>query len=319
MDRLSLRLTGMRYEAQGVHSLEFRAPEGGLLPAFTAGAHIDLHLRNGITRSYSLCNPTEPAERYVVCVNRDRASRGGSSFVHDTLRVGDLVAISPPRNNFELDEAAQNSILIGGGIGMTPLWAMVQRLEQLGKRWELHYCARSAQTAAFLGPIRDLSDRTQVGVLHLHFDDQTPGEFIDLNAIVSGAAPGTHFYCCGPGAMLDAFSAVTAALPPAQVHLEFFSARSPVANEGGFTVELAASRRAFVVPPGKSILDVLIEAGVEVPYSCMEGVCGTCETRVVDGIPDHRDLVLTPQEIESNRTMMICCSGSKTPKLVLDL
>jgi len=318
-DLLWLRLHRITYEAQGIHAFELRLPSGAGLPPFSPGAHIDLHLGNGMVRSYSLCNCAEERHRYLVCVNRDRAGRGGSAFVHDALRVGDVLPVAAPRNNFALDESAAHTLLIAGGIGITPLWCMVQRLETLGRPWTLHYCARSQAHAALLAPIRALAQRSAVGQLHLHFDDAMPGRFLDLPALVAGASEDTHLYCCGPLPMLEAFENATAALPGERVHVEYFSAKAPPDTTGGFQVQLAGSGRVLGVPAGCTILDVLLEAGVEVPYSCREGVCGTCETRVLAGVPDHRDLVLTAQEMQANQVMMVCCSGSRTPLLVLDL
>jgi ferredoxin-NADP reductase len=315
---MSLRLHAIRYEAEGISSFEFRAIEAGALPAFTAGAHIDLHLSSGLVRSYSLCNAQDESHRYVVAVNRDRASRGGSAFVHGQLRVGDIVAVAGPRNNFVLSEDAAHSVLVAGGIGITPLWCMVQRLESIGRAWTLHYCARSHASAAFLEHVRALKAASAHGELHLHFDDANQGRPVDLAGVVASAPAASHFYCCGPLPMLDAFEAATAGLPCAQVHLEYFAAKEPASTAGGFRIELAQSGKVLDVPAGKSILDVMLEAGVDVPYSCLEGVCATCETRVLSGVPDHRDLVLTKDEQASNTVMMVCCSGSRTPTLVLD-
>ncbi|MBV7482626.1 PDR/VanB family oxidoreductase [Bordetella sp. BOR01] len=318
MELLALQLRAIRYEAEGVSSFEFRHADGGTLPAFTAGAHIDLHLGNGLVRSYSLCNSPDESHRYVIGVNRDRTSRGGSAFVHERLRVGDRLAASVPRNNFPLAHGAAYSVLVAGGIGITPLWCMAQRLEALGRAWELHYCARSEASAAFLDGIRALAARSRHGRLHPHFDDRMQGRLLDLDAVIAGAPGDAHFYCCGPVAMLHAFERCTAGLSPAQVHVEYFAAQAPASTEGGFKVELARSGKVLDVPAGKTILDVLLEAGVDVPYSCLEGVCATCETRVMAGVPDHRDLVLTKEEQASNNVMMVCCSGSRTPVLVLD-
>jgi vanillate O-demethylase ferredoxin subunit len=318
MDLMPLQLRAIRYEADGIHSFEFRHADGAALPAFAAGSHIDLHLGNGMVRSYSLCNPQTETHRYVVGVNRDRASRGGSAFVHHQLRTGDMVTVAVPRNNFALAEDAPHSVLIAGGIGITPLWCMVQRLDSLGRSWELHYCARSHAGAAFLDDLRALKAASTHGQLHLHFDDRMQGALLDLRQVVASAREGSHFYCCGPLPMLAAFEDATAGLPPPQVHVEYFAAKEAPSTTGGFQVELARSGKVLDVPAGKTILDAMLEAGIDVPYSCLEGVCATCETRVLGGVPDHRDLVLSKEEQASNTVMMICCSGSKTPKLVLD-
>ena len=318
MDTLQVRLHAIRYEAQGIHSFELRALPGHELPGFTAGAHIDVHLPNGLVRSYSLCNPQSERHRYVVAVSHAPDSRGGSRLMHGSLRVGDTMTVGAPRNNFALDEEAAHSVLIAGGIGITPVWCMIQRLRELGRSWALHYAARSRQGAAFLDALRPLGEPVHTD-LHFNFDQEAGGQLLDLSAIVQAAPAGTHFYCCGPLPMLAAFEQATAGLPREQVHVEYFSAKDAPDTSGGFTVELARSGLTIQVPPGKTILDAVLDQGVDVPYSCTEGVCATCETRVLAGIPDHRDVVLSPEEQASNQTMMICCSGAKSERLVLDL
>jgi ferredoxin-NADP reductase len=316
---VSVLVRSITYEAAGIVALELTpAPQSGLreLPAFTAGAHIDLHLRNGFQRSYSLVNPQEERHRYVIAVQNDATSRGGSRFVHESMRVGEVLEISAPRNHFALVEDAPHTVLIAGGIGITPLWCMAQRLEALGRPWELYVCARTGRHAALLPHILQ-ADRA--GRVHLHFDDEQGGRLLDLAAIVNGAAAGTHFYCCGPTPMLGAFEKATSGQPAGCIHTEYFSPKEPPVTEGGFTVVLARSGKSFAVLPGKTILGTLLDNRVDAPYSCTEGVCGECETRVIEGIPDHRDVVLTPDQRAANRTMMICCSGCKGDRLVLDL
>lgn len=318
MELIEVRVKAIRHEAQGVHSFELRALPGHELPAFTAGAHIDVHLPNGLVRNYSLCNAPSERHRYVIGVNRDARSRGGSQYLHETLRVGDVLTIGAPRNNFALFEDAAHTVLIAGGIGITPLWSMIQRLEELGRSWQLFYAARSRQSAAFLDELRALGPRVQTS-LHFNFDQESDGRLLDLAAIAAGARPDSHLYCCGPLPMLAAFEQACANLPPERVHVEYFAAKEAPSTTGGFTVELARSGRVIQVPAGKTILDAVLDAGVDAPYSCMEGVCATCETRVIEGLPEHRDLVLSPEEQAANTTMMICCSGARSPRLVLDL
>jgi ferredoxin-NADP reductase len=314
---LEVRVKSITYEAQGISSYDLRALSGSELPPFTAGAHIDLHLPNGLIRSYSLVNPQVESDRYVIAVNRDAATRGGSRYMHEAVRPGDTLTIAAPRNNFPLVEQASQTVFIAGGIGITPLWCMIQRLEAVGRPWELYYGARSRQNAAFLDNLRAL-DEPAHRRLHLNFDQEAGGRMLDIASVVERTTPDTHLYCCGPIPMLTAFEQATASRPSEYVHVEYFSAREPPAA-GGFTVVLARSARTFAVPPGKSILDTLLEHGIDVPHSCKEGVCGTCETTVIEGIPDHRDLVLSKAEQAANTTMMICCSGCKGEKLVLDL
>jgi vanillate O-demethylase ferredoxin subunit len=308
---LQLRVRCATWEAQDILSYELRLPAGGELPAFAAGAHVDLTLPNGLIRSYSLVNDQAERHRYVIGVQKDRASRGGSSWVHANLRPGDLLTVNGPRNNFPLNEAAEKSVLISGGIGITPIVSMVRRLGALKKDWTLYYCARTRAVAAFTEVLQ--------GDVRFNFDGEPGGKVLDLAGVVALWPAGTHFYCCGPLPMLAAFEAATAALPREQVHVEYFTAKEAPAVTGGFTVMLARSGRQLVVPPGKTILETLLDAGMEVPYSCMEGVCGTCETRVIEGVPDHRDLVLSDAEHAEGKTMMICCSGCRGDRLVLDL
>jgi vanillate O-demethylase ferredoxin subunit len=232
--------------------------------------------------------------------------------------VGERITISHPRNNFALQENAGHSVLIAGGIGITPLLSMIRRLEALGRSWELFYAARTRVAAAFLDDLKALGPDVQTK-LHLNFDQEPSARMIDIAAIVKQAHPDAHLYCCGPVAMLEAFEAATADWPASQVHVEYFKAREKPAVEEGFEVKLARSNRTIAVQAGQTILDALLEAGISANYACAEGVCGTCETRVIEGIPDHRDLFLSKQEQEANKTIMICCSGSKSSTLVLDI
>jgi ferredoxin-NADP reductase len=315
---MQVRIKRISFEAESINSFELVAPAGGDLVAFTAGSHIDLYLSNGMIRSYSLVNDPSERSRYVIAVNKDAASRGGSRFVHETLRAGDLITISHPRNNFVLQENTTHSILIAGGIGITPLLSMIRRLEALGRSWELFYAARTRVAAAFLDELSGLRRDVQEE-LHLNFDQEPTGSMLDLAAIVRNAPGDAHLYCCGPVPMLEAFEAATRDRPAEQVHVEYFKAREKPAAEGGFEVKLARSNRIIKVGAGKTILNALLDAGIAVNYACTEGVCGTCETRVIEGMPDHRDLFLGKAEQAANNTMMICCSGSKSDTLVLDL
>lgn len=314
---MQVRVKRISYEAESINSYELVAPTGDDLVAFTAGSHIDLHLSNGMIRSYSLVNDQSERNRYVIAVNKDAASRGGSSNIHETLRAGDLITVSHPKNNFGLEENASHSVLIAGGIGITPLLSMIRRLGALGRSWELHYAARSRSAAAFLDELSNLG--SDAAKLHLHFDHEHSGRILDLSTIVKNAPGDAHLYCCGPVTMLEAYEAATADRPAARVHVEYFKAKEKPALEGGFEVRLARSNQTVMVEPGGTILNALLDAGITVNYSCSEGVCGTCETRVIAGIPDHRDLFLGKEEQAANNTMMICCSGSKSSTLVLDL
>jgi ferredoxin-NADP reductase len=312
-DLIDVRLTAVRYVARDTHLFEFRSLDGRVLPPAEAGAHIDLHLPNGLLRQYSLVVPDAVAFSYTVGIKLDPASRGGSNYIFETLKVGQTLKISAPRNNFPLDDTAEHSVLVAGGIGITPIWAMSRVLQAAGKPWSLHFSCRSRADMPFL---EELQSTPQA---HLHFDDEANGAFLDLAGIVAEAPARAHFYCCGPVPMLGAFEAATSNVVPERVHLEYFSAKEAADLSGNYMVQLARSGKEFAVPSGKSILDVLRDAGLSVPYSCEEGICGSCETAVISGIPDHRDAILTDKERAANKTMMICCSGCLSEKLVLDL
>ncbi|GAA5231557.1 oxidoreductase [Verticiella sediminum] len=317
-DSLNVVVSRIAREAETIISLELRpSSAGALLPAFSAGAHVDLCLPGGMSRSYSLINPCHERDRYVIAVHREPSGRGGSAYVHDQVRTGDSLAVRPPRNLFPLVESAGHSVLIAGGIGITPLWCMIQRLHAIGSPWTLHYASRTPAHAAFLAAIRTVA-ATGGQRLHAVFDGAPGAARLDIAQAVDSAPAGSHFYCCGPAPMIEAFQAATRTLPPERVHLESFGGAQR-ADAGGYTVELARSGRSVVVPPGKTILDTLLDQGIAANYSCQEGVCGLCEVPVLAGEPDHRDHVLSDEEKAAQNVMMICCSGAKSTKLVLDL
>ncbi|MFT4099540.1 MAG: PDR/VanB family oxidoreductase [Burkholderiaceae bacterium] len=309
----------MRYEADGIISVEFRPANASVeFPPFEAGSHIDLHLPNGLLRSYSLCNPSSDSGRYVIGVNHDRKSRGGSRYVHQQLRVGQVIDISAPRNNFSLHESAPQTFLVAGGIGVTPIWCMLQRLLALDRPVELLYCARTRTEAAFIDAIGQAA--MGKAKVTLRFDDEAGGP-PDLGVLLADKPKDSYFYCCGPTPMLDAFEQTCERLGYANAHIERFAA-APVAATGpeqGFEVRLAKAGKSVEVPPGKSILDALIDAGLNPDHSCKEGVCGACETAVIEGEIEHRDGVLTKSEREAGKTMMICVSRCKRGPLVLDI
>ncbi len=306
----------LRHEAPGIMSIELVPPRGERFPTFEPGAHIDLHLASGLVRSYSLLNPASETHRYVVGVQIDPKGRGGSRFIHENFRVGMSVGLSAPRNLFALDETAEHSVLIAGGIGVTPILCMYRRLVELGRPVHMLYCARSEDHAAFLDELRSFG-----GALDLHFDADHGGRPVDLTAYLAEAPAGAHVYCCGPAPMLDAFDRACEAVGIENRHVERFAAvpQAQPAASHGYQVELARSRRTVEVASGQSLLDSLLAAGVDVDHSCMEGICGSCETRVLSGCPDHRDSVLSASERAGNTVMMICVSGCKGEKLVLDL
>jgi vanillate O-demethylase ferredoxin subunit len=308
-----LRIQSISYAAEGVLLFELRPPGAGALPAFTPGAHIDVHLGTGLVRSYSLLNDPEERHRYVIGVKRDPASRGGSAWLHERARAGQLVEVGGPRNNFALHEEAPHSVFLAGGIGITPLWSMIQRLRKLQRPWTLHYGSASRRTAALLEQVSQCG-----GQVHTHFVDEGQAT-LDIAAIVRDAPAGAHFYCCGPSGMLEAFRAACGALPSERVHFEYFANQVAPAADGGFTVKLARSGRSVQVEPGRTILETLEACGMDLPFSCREGMCGACETRVLAGRPDHRDLVLSEADRAAGKTMMICCSGALDGEIELDL
>ena len=316
---LVLRVEALRRVARGVLQIELVHPDGHALPPFTAGAHIDLKLPAGRVRSYSLANAPHERHRYVLGVKIDAAGRGGSRWIHEHLRIDTLLAVSTPVNHFELDESAANTVLIAGGIGVTPIVSMAARLATLGHPHTVHYSVRERSDAAFVAERRDVGIDPLASGLHLHVDAEQGGALLDIARIVAQAPADSHFYCCGPAPMLAAYEAATAGLPRHRVHLERFSSNIEIATEGGFEVFLARSQKAVAVTPGQSILDALRQAGIGVIASCEQGVCGTCETRVLEGTPEHRDLLLSEAERARNDVMMICCSGSRSARLVLDL
>ena len=314
MTLIEVRLTAIRYAARDTHLFEFRRPDGKPLPAYEPGAHIDLHLPNGLVRNYSLIVAKPDPATYTFGIKRDPASRGGSRYIHDELRVGKTVKISAPRNNFPLKEDAAHTVFLAGGIGITPIWCMVQRLAELGRSWTLYYSCRSRADMAFLDALEGMSGP------QLPFRRRERRASSSTSPASSAPRPkDAHLYCCGPTPMLKAFESATASWPREQVHIEYFTPKAVPAKKGGFTVELARSGQEFFIPEGRSILEVLLDEGVDVDYSCELGICGACEQRVISGEPEHRNSILTEEEQAENKRVMICCAGCKSDRLVLDL
>lgn len=312
------KIVAIELAAEGILSFTLLPMDDALPAQIDPGSHVDVQLPNGMMRSYSLSNGPEHRRGYRLTIARDANSRGGSIFMHDNLRVGQVIEISKPRNNFELAEDAALSVFFAGGIGITPFIPMIGRLNQLGRSWRLYYCTRNRERAALADELRQL-EADGPGEFVSHFDD-TDGLF-DLKGIMNALPSDTHVYCCGPTGMLDAFrsSAKEAGITSDHVHFEYFSSEIASATEGGFVVVLNQSGAEITVQPGQTILQALVDHGVNVAYSCEEGICGACETRVIEGTPDHRDMVLTDTERQANKTIMVCCSGAKSPRLVLDL
>jgi vanillate O-demethylase ferredoxin subunit len=311
-DTLRLRVARIEYAAEGIHLVDLRHPRGEGLPGYEPGAHVDLHLPGGLIRPYSLVDPPGADAVYRVAIKRDALSRGGSAYVHERLRVGDMLLVGQPRNLFALDESAPHAVFVAGGIGVTPVACMVQRLRALGRPCTVHYSVRRRAEAA-------LMDRLAGVDVRLHVDEEAAGRLLDVAQVVADAPEAAVLYGCGPASMLQAFEEAAGLRPGLKWRVERFAPAAPAAQAGGFSVRLAASGRTVAVPAGQTILEALRNAGMTVRASCRQGICGTCETSVLEGTPDHRDALLSADERRSNKVMMICCSGSLTPELVLDL
>ena len=319
LSTLSVRVARKATEALDICTFELVDVNGGPLPAFAAGSHVDVQLGGGITRQYSLCNDPKETHRYLIGVLRDPASRGGSQAMHDQVQEGQVLQISAPRNHFPLAHDAKRSLLLAGGIGVTPILCMAERLAITGADFEMHYCTRSADRMAFKTRIASSEFASKV---KFHFDDGAAEQKLDLTALLAAPQPGMHLYVCGPKGFMDAVlkTARDKGWSEGQLHYEFFGAEVAKSDsDAGFEVKLASSGRIIRVPKDQTVVKALAEAGVEIMTSCEQGVCGTCLTRVLEGVPDHRDSYLTAEEQAANDQFMPCCSRSKTAQLVLDL
>lgn len=319
MSALQVIVRSRRVEAEGICSFELVHPQGQALPAFSAGAHVDVHVAPGLVRQYSLCNDPAIRDHYRIAVLREPQSRGGSLGMHEQVQVGQLLAISAPRNHFELACGAARSLLLAGGIGITPIWAMAQALHARGEDFALHYCGRSAQRMAFVPALTEAAFAARV---QLHADDGEPAQRFDADALLAAPEAGTHLYVCGPAGFMNHVldTARRHGWPGAQLHREFFAATATAQEtDGSFNVRLASSGQSYAIPKDKSVLEVLTAAGVDVPYSCESGICGSCLTRVLEGVPEHRDSFLTDSERAANDQFTPCCSRAQTSLLVLDL
>jgi ferredoxin-NADP reductase len=309
---LQVRLRALIWEAPGVLSLQLTAADGGPLPAFEPGAHIDLKLPNGALRQYSLCGDPNDTSHYRLGI---RAISGGlsSTFVHKALRPGELLTVSMPRNNFPLVEA-KHYIFVAGGIGITPFIPMMREASAKRRPWTLIYCNRRNEDAPFLAEIRTLG-----GEISLHSSEA--GSRLDVAKRFGTVEKDATIYCCGPESLMTAVEEATKEWPEGSVHFEWFAPRSRASDEadGSFEVVCQASGITVTVPANKTILEVLGENGIEVPRSCEQGVCGTCELRVISGEVDHRDSILSSSERAASATMMVCVSRAKGPRLVLDV
>jgi phthalate 4,5-dioxygenase reductase subunit len=311
---MPLRVTRNEKIADGIHLLEFRAADNAVLPPFTAGAHIALQTPSGLTRKYSLCNDPAERDRYQVAVKREVNGRGGSLNLIDNTKAGDTLMVAPPVNDFGLPPRGQDFLFIAGGIGVTPMRAMIHELRAAGKRFRLFYFNRTPEMAAFREELS--ADEFKDSVV-IHYDQGDPARSFDLKPILKERQNREHLYCCGPRPLMEAVRAMTDHWSPTAVHFEAFSeAETHKATDTAFTVRLARSSRLLEVPADKTILEVLRDNGLEVPSSCETGTCGTCRTKMLAGVADHRDLVLA--EHEKADTIMICVSRAKTGEITLD-
>jgi ferredoxin-NADP reductase len=313
LDLRRVQVVAVGHPAADVMTFGFDEADGRPLAPFAPGAHIDVQIPGGPVRQYSLCGSVVSSGAYTIAVKKEPESRGGSSGMHERISVGTLLSIGGPRNHFPLAPGDHPSLFIAGGIGITPITAMITELHKKGRDWILHYCARSERHAAFYRELAKLSD----GRLHTYFSE-TP--ILDVDALIGRQSPDTHIYCCGPKPLMEAVARATSSWPEKQVHFEWFTAP---ANDAGpnttFEIELARSGVVLTVPSDRTVLQVLRDNGYYVNSACEEGICGTCETAVVCGEPEHRDAVLSAEERAANNTMMVCVSRAKGSRLVLNL
>ncbi|KVS39936.1 PDR/VanB family oxidoreductase [Burkholderia ubonensis] len=321
---LQVCVTAKTWLADGIVGFDLAPLSGDRLPDFEAGAHIDVHLPSGIVRQYSLYDLPGTPSRYRIGVLRDPDSRGGSASLHDDVRAGDTLSISAPRNHFALHRGPERSLLFAGGIGITPLLAMAQQLLREGRPFALHYCGRSLSRMAFVDRVEQMSSidtpRTRVQV---HVDDGPSDQHLDARAAIGPASADKHLYVCGPTGFMDHVLETARALgwDEAHLHREYF-AGPPVESsdeDSPFEIEIQSSGEVIRVEAGETAAHALLDAGFNLPLSCEQGVCGTCMTRVLAGVPDHRDLYLTDEEKARNDSFMPCCSRAKTARLVLEL
>lgn len=316
-NELTVRVAQRVEEAEDIYSFELVPHEGDTLPAFAAGAHIDVHVAPGLIRQYSLSNDPSERHRYRIAVLREPTSRGGSAGMHDRVQAGDVLRVSSPRNHFPL-VAAPRSLLLAGGIGVTPILAMARALHAQGSPFEMHYCGRSASRMAFLDEIES-SGFSRCVALHA---DEVPAQKFDAQHVLADPREDTHLYVCGPTGFMDHVleTARRQGWPETHLHREYFAGHVTTSDtDGSFEVRIASTGLRCQVPVGRTVIEVLAAHGVEVPTSCEAGVCGTCLTRVLEGTPDHRDSFLTDAERAANDQFTPCCSRAISPVLLLDL
>jgi phthalate 4,5-dioxygenase reductase subunit len=313
----TLRVTQAAPAALGIQRFELQDPAGLPLPEFTAGAHVRVKTPSGAWRSYSLCNDPAQTDRYEIAVKRETSGRGGSVSLIDGVGVGDLIEVQSPENQFALDERASRVLLIAGGIGITPLMAMIRQLEAEGRPYQLIYLTRDCESTAFLDELR-APERT--GQIKVHHDQGDPSKALDLWPLLEkpGNLNGLHLYCCGPVGLMDAVRDMSGHWPASAVHFESFGVDTqPKVDDQPFEIRLGSSGQVLAVPVGQTILQTLRNHGLAVPFSCESGTCGSCKTGLLEGQPDHRDLVLMDDEKATH--IMVCVSRAQGASLVLDL
>lgn len=316
---MDLRVASKTLESEGTCSYELVDPGGAPLPAFSAGAHVLVQIREGLVRSYSLYGSPRDLRRYCIAVLRDAASRGGSIAMHDQVQVGQMLRTSEPRNHFPLQPDAPHSLLLAGGIGITPLLCMAGYLSESRSPFTLHYCNRTRSRSAFL---QRLAEPALAAHVHLHFDDGPDAQRLQIARALEACPAGSHLYACGPKGFIDhvVSAAHAQGWPATAIHFEFFAGNSVShASDGSFEVQLARSGKSVTVAKNKTVVEALADAGIVVDTSCEQGVCGVCLTRVLEGVPDHKDMFLTDKEQAQNNLFTPCCSRAKTARLVLDL
>lgn len=314
----TVRIAHKTVEALDILSFELVAADDQGLPPFSAGAHIDVYLDNGLVRQYSLCNAPGETHRYQIAVLRDATSRGGSEAMH-ALEVGQTIRIGDPKNHFPLVHDAGHSILLAGGIGITPVLCMAERLSNVGASFELHYCTRAADRTAFAERIRS---SPFAGRAQFHYDDGPDAQKLDLGGALPSPQSDAHLYVCGPTGFMDWVlgTARAAGWPDDRLHREYFAA-APIdtSSDGSFEVQITSTGAVIRVEPDQTVVQALAAVGMEIPTSCEQGVCGACLTRVLQGIPEHRDMFLTPEEQSKGDQFTPCCSRAVSARLVLDL
>ena len=316
---LDLKLVKVHDETERVRVFRFTSATGDALPYYAPGAHLEFALASVGSRAYSLIDwpskrsPKDVRESYTVAVQREDDGLGGSNAMHQ-LEVGQVIQAGPPANDFALTGSDAPIILLAGGIGVTPLISMATELQRLDRSFAFHYTARSASLMSFRTLLSDAFDAQ----VHFHFDDELP---LDLAALMASREGSTELYLCGPRGMIDAARAAaqTAGLNNDNIHVELFATPLTESEDGPFEVEIKETGEVFVIPVGKTIIEVLEEAGKELMYDCQRGDCGICQTEIVSGEPDHRDVVLSDADRASGNVMQICVSRARSPRLVLDI